>query len=135
MAAGDDVVTNRLGAQPQAGWMMTAQDHLNEVTKRSPVGLLRFSQSWEVVEANEAMLEMVEATCIADLQTMGGEEFIAPEYRDAVREQRSRRYRGEASTYECVLVGRRGARRQVILSGMPIMQDGTLAGTIITCVD
>ena len=114
---------------------MTTPIDLNEVTKRSPVGLLRFSESWKVVEANESMLAMVEVANLAELLGMHGDEFIAPEYRAAVQQERARRYRGEASTYECVLLGRRGGRRQVIVSGMPIMHDGQLAGTIITCVD
>src|SRR5436190_4289417 len=108
---------------------------VHEATRRSPVGLLRFSDSWEVLEANQALLDMLEVSSIDELRGLGAEKFIAPEYRADVELQRSRRYRGEASSYECVLLSRRGARRQVIVSGMPIMHDGVLAGTIITCVD
>jgi len=114
---------------------MTAQDELTEATKRSPVGLLRLSPTWEVLEANQAMLQMLEAANVEELQGVGGDAFIAPEFRAEVWQQRSKRQRGEASTYECVLLGRHGARRQVIVSGMPIMHDGALAGTILTCVD
>lgn len=114
---------------------MKVRDRLSDATKRSPVGLLRFSDGWEVLEANEAMLHMLEAASIAELQGLNAEDLIDPEFRDDFQQQRSKRYRGEASTYECVLLGRRGTRRQVIVTGMPIMHDGNLAGTIITCVD
>jgi len=99
------------------------------------VGWVRLSKTWEPLEANEAMFEIVEATDREELLHIPSVEFIAPEFREEALRHRSLRYEGKFSAYESVIVGLRGTRRRVFISAVPLMENGEFAGTILTVVD
>ncbi len=99
------------------------------------VGVLWLSESWQVIEANGPMLEMLE---VADLETLRGMpaiEFVAPECREALVAERAKRTEGKASTYESVVLGSKGTRRRVIITGTPLLKEGKFSGTLATYVD
>src|SRR5687768_12830516 len=88
------------------------------------VGVLWLSDRWEVQQASEAMLGMLEIEGMKDLLGAPAMEFVSPEFREALLEERARRREGVASSYESVLLGRKGTRRKVLVSGTPVTSDG-----------
>jgi PAS domain S-box-containing protein len=112
---------------------MPPEDH--DRSRFNPVGWLRLSSSWQTLEANEPMLEMLEVASLDELLDVPSIELVAPECREEMLRQRLQRFQGKSSTYESVLLGRRGTRRAVIISGVPILQNAELAGVILTVVD
>jgi two-component system, LuxR family, sensor kinase FixL len=114
---------------------MHTVDHYRRMAMNSSVGMLRLSHDWELIEANASMLEMLEIDNFEQLRGLSINDIVAPECRELIQRERAKRYSGIASTYELVLLGRRGRRSQVVVSAMPMMDGGAFGGVIATFAD
>jgi two-component system, cell cycle sensor histidine kinase and response regulator CckA len=96
-------------------------------------------ESGETVFANPAMCRMLEVDSPEELQGTDFRTFFTPESRRVMEIEHAKRVRGEVSTYEVELVGRRGGRRFVMITGTPATnaEEGldTLIGTFTDISD
>src|ERR1043165_898313 len=85
---------------------------------------------------NPAMCRMLEVDCLAELAGQTFHRFFTPASLERIRAEHERRSAGAASTYEVELVGARGGRRNLMISGTPLMTPaGVLDGLIGTFTD
>jgi PAS domain S-box-containing protein len=86
--------------------------------------------------ANPAMCRLLEVAGPEELAGHHYHEFYTPESVEVVRAEYDKRLQGVSSTYEVHLIGRRGTRRDAILSGSPVLgPDGKLLSLIGTFID
>ncbi len=106
------------------------------LAERSAVGVWQISVSGHTVYLNPAMCAMLEIAGPDELDGVPYHRFFAPESRETVAREHRKRFAGETSQYEIEIVGSRGTRRQVLVSGAPLLApDGRLEGYIGTFTD
>jgi PAS domain S-box-containing protein len=84
----------------------------------------------ETVFANPALCRMLEVTP-EELKGVDFRSFFSPESLKVLDRELARRSRGEASTYEVELIGKKGGRRRVMISGAPAIDPYTKLETLI----
>jgi PAS domain S-box-containing protein len=114
--------------------MSSAADY-PKLAQSASVGVMRLSDKFDFLEANDAVLRMLEVDSLEELRKLNVFDIVPPESLAIVRRETNQRGKGFASTYETVLIGRRGTRRNIIISSTPLMTDGVLTGVFSTYVD
>jgi diguanylate cyclase (GGDEF)-like protein/PAS domain S-box-containing protein len=100
------------------------------------VGMWQVSPTGETLYVNAAMCELLEVETPQEVAGKSYDLFFTPESVAAIRRERALRDRGTVSSYEVELVGRRGGRRHLMMSGAPVFgEDGRLQSVIGTCLD
>ncbi|MFP4541980.1 MAG: PAS domain S-box protein, partial [Opitutales bacterium] len=94
------------------------------VTQRD--GRLRF--------ANHHFLEML-GYSFAELQDKTPFDWTAPAHHEALLQSREQRLRGERSTYESSLIAADGEQIDVLITGVPILDEGAYEGSITVVTD
>lgn len=85
---------------------------------------------------NASMCRMLEISGPEELAGKKYHEFYTPESLEAIRTEHAKRLEGQPSTYTVTIVGRRGTRRSVLLSGSPVFgPDGEMTSLIGTFID
>jgi len=106
------------------------------LAESSAVGIWHVTPEGQTLYVNPAMLEMLEVDDPREMEGMSYHPFISSASLETVERERSKRLVGQASTYEAELLGRRGGKRSVLISGAPIVDDaGQLEGTTGTFID
>jgi two-component system cell cycle sensor histidine kinase/response regulator CckA len=106
------------------------------LSESSTVGIWQITLEGRTVYANRAMLAMLEVDGIEDLAGTTHRDFINPEHHASVAREHEKRRMGIASSYEVELVGRRGSRRNVVISGAPVRAPGgDVVGMVGTFMD
>ena len=130
-----------------AGWLAryarSFSKALSESEKRfralaesSAVGIWHVTPEGETLYVNPAMLEMLEVDDAREMEGVSYHPFISSASLETVERERSKRFVGQASSYEAELTGRRGGKRLVLISGAPILDDaGKLEATTGTFID
>ncbi|MFI5281038.1 MAG: PAS domain-containing protein, partial [Gemmatimonadales bacterium] len=99
-------------------------------------GVWHVSTDGRTLYANPAMCRLLEVEGPEELAGHHYHEFYSPESVAQVMAEYDKRVQGISSTYEVQIVGRRGTRRTVILSGSPVFgPDGKMASLIGTLID
>ena len=102
----------------------------------SGIGFWHIDVAGHTVYANPALCLMLEVSSPAELHGKTYHPFFAPESLPRMRQEHDKRSSGVASTYEVELVGLRGGRRNVVISGVPVTgDDGKLTGLFGTFTD
>ena len=116
--------------------LAASEQRYRALVENSAVGIWHVTTEGETLYVNSAMKRMLE---VDEGETMEGEtyhRYFSPGGLDRVERERSSRSAGLSSTYEVELLGRRGGRRPVLISGAPIQNDrGEMQGTIGTFID
>ncbi len=95
----------------------------------SGIGFWHIDAEGRTIYANPAMCQLLEVASIAELAGKTHHEFFTGASLELMRAEHDKRSSGLASTYEVELVGLRGGRRNVVISGVPVIDDkGVLTG-------
>jgi two-component system cell cycle sensor histidine kinase/response regulator CckA len=106
------------------------------LSESSTVGIWQITLEGRTVYANRAMLKMLEVDGIEDLAGTTHRDFVNPEHHASMAREHEKRRMGIASSYEVELVGRRGSRRNVVISGAPVRAPGgDVIGMVGTFMD
>jgi diguanylate cyclase (GGDEF)-like protein/PAS domain S-box-containing protein len=106
------------------------------LAEHSPVGIYQLTPAREVVYLNPAALTILEADDVEALTRVPFERFFTSESLETMRVEHAKRAFGSASTYEVETVGLRGTRRNLLVSGAPLLDaEGELHALIGTMID
>lgn len=89
----------------------------------SGIGFWHIDVDGHTVYANPALCLMLEVSSPAELRGKTYHQFFALESLSRMRHEHDKRSSGVASTYEVELVGVRGGRRNVVISGVPVTDE------------
>jgi two-component system cell cycle sensor histidine kinase/response regulator CckA len=88
------------------------------------IGFWHIDTRGHTVYANPAICLMLEVDSASDLQGITHHAFFTEASLQRMDAEHRRRSSGVASTYEVELLGRRGGRRNIIVSGVPVTDAG-----------
>jgi len=120
-----------------------AEQRLREAERRhralvedNGVGMWQVDPGGRTLYLNAAMCELLEVESPGEVIGKSYDAFFTPESIAAIRAQRALRDSGKISSYEVELLGRRGGRRHLMMSGAPVFgETGQLESVIGTCLD
>ncbi|MCG3179647.1 MAG: hypothetical protein BIFFINMI_01988 [Phycisphaerae bacterium] len=113
-----------------------AERQYRTLLEHTDVGVWLASADGPTLYVNAAMCRLLEVDDIGELAGASFLDFFSPRELETIRSHLALRAAGQASTYEVELTGRRGTRRNVILSGTPVMDDqGRLRSLLGTFTD
>ncbi len=113
-----------------------SEERYRALVESSPVGIWHVDREGYTLYANRVMCDLLEVAGLEELAGVTYRAFYQPEALARVEEERAKRWKGEHSTYEVELTGRRGTRRQVLVSGAPLFSpEGEPHSTLATVVD
>jgi PAS domain S-box-containing protein len=100
------------------------------------VGITQVALDGTTIFLNRAIRAMLEIDEDEEVRGLRYESFFSPESAAKIRRGLATRARGNVSSYEAVMVGRKGTRRHVMISGAPIADaNGRVESAIGTVVD
>ncbi len=109
-----------------------SEERFRNLAERNVVGIWHVTQEGRTLYANPSMCAMLEVDGPEALERGTYHQFFTPASLEVMKVELAKRRAGMASSYEAEMVGRRGTRRRVIISGAPhVRPDGTrtLIGT------
>ncbi len=113
-----------------------AEDRFHALADGSNAGIWHITPDGHTLYANPMMCRLLEIGGPEELAGQTYHGFFTPESLETMRAQHVRRPLGVASTYEVALIGRRGTRRDLLVSGAPVFApDGSLQSLIGTFID
>ena len=113
-----------------------SEQRYQALSENSAVGIWQVSQDGHSLYVNPTMRGMLELEPDEDAFRVNFNEFFTPESLETMRGEHAKRAAGLASSYEVELVGRRGGRRNVVISGAPLLgADGRVESLIGTFTD
>ncbi len=116
--------------------LWASEDLFRAIAEYSMIGIVQITPEGRVLYANPAAFRMYEVDDAAQLIGKPVESFLTPESRETVRAHHAMRSTGISSEYEVELVGARGTRRIVHITGTPIMTSGGMYNSMIgTMID
>ncbi|HEX6241877.1 MAG TPA: PAS domain S-box protein, partial [Polyangiales bacterium] len=102
----------------------------------SAFGFWQIDTEGRTVYLNAAMCALLELDSPEQLGSETYHRFFSPESLERMRSEHAKRASGGASTYEVELIGMRGGRRNLMISGAPLHDgQGALLGLIGTFMD
>jgi diguanylate cyclase (GGDEF)-like protein/PAS domain S-box-containing protein len=120
-----------------------AEQRLREAERRhsalvedNGVGIWQVTPTGRTIYLNAAMCELLEIDDRAEMVGLSYHPFFTAESIATIQRERAARDAGKVSSYEVELLGRRGGRRHLMMSGAPVFgEDGALQSVIGTCLD
>jgi diguanylate cyclase (GGDEF)-like protein/PAS domain S-box-containing protein len=113
-----------------------SEGRLRQIAETTPVGIYQMTLDYEVTYLNASACEMFEVNDEQEMNRYDFEQFFSAESLQLMRAEHAKRSSGVASTFEVDVVGRRGTRRDVLVTGAPLNNDrGEVEGVIGTLVD
>jgi PAS domain S-box-containing protein len=104
--------------------------------ENSGVGIWQITPEGYTLYANPAVCGMLEIDGPGELVGVTFHGFLTSESLETVRRHHALRAQNQASTYEAEIVGKRGTRRNVLISGAPLVSaNGQLQSMIASVVD
>jgi PAS domain S-box-containing protein len=126
-------ITERVQAEEA---LQASERRYRALAENAPVGIWQLSPEGHAVYANPAMFSLLQIESLEELPDEPFSAFLSGEDLQAVLQEHARRKDGVSSKYEVEMVGRRGQKRNVLISGAPILSsDGELQSTIGLAVD
>lgn len=116
-----------------------SEERFRRLAENSPVGIYQLSPERHPIYLNPVLLGMLEAEDSGEVAERPFESLFSAESLETLLRNHAVRAEGRASTYEVELIGLRGTRRSVLVSGAPIY-DGSgeplcSIGTVIDISD
>jgi PAS domain S-box-containing protein len=113
-----------------------SEDRYRTLAETASVGIWHVTPEGRTIYVNPAMCALVEIDSPAALARQTYHRYFTPESLTLIAAEEAKRPQGISSSYEVELVGQRGRRRTVSLTGAPILgPDGTLQSIIGTFID
>jgi diguanylate cyclase (GGDEF)-like protein/PAS domain S-box-containing protein len=113
-----------------------AESRHRALVERNGVGIWQVTPTGRTIYLNPAMCELLEIDSAFEVVGESYQPFFTPESLATIQGERPLRERGGISSYEVELLGRRGSRRHLMMSGAPVLDDdGRLHSMIGTCLD
>ena len=101
-----------------------SEQRYQALSEHSAVGICQVTFDGRTLYVNPTMRTMLEIEPEEDVSTIDFFSFVTPESVETMRGEHAKRLGGAASNYEVELVGRRGGRRNVVISGAPLLGAG-----------
>jgi PAS domain S-box-containing protein len=98
-----------------------SEERYRRLAEHGAVGIWEVDPEGRTIYANPTMLQMLEMDSVDPLRTSDFRRFFSPDSLRRMDIEIRRRTRGEPSSYQVELLGARGARRTVIVSGAPML--------------
>lgn len=98
-----------------------SEQRYQALSENSAVGIWQVSPAGGTRYINPTMRAMLELGAEDDLDGVNFYDFFTPDSLTTMRGEHAKRADGVASSYEVELVGRRGGRRNVVISGAPLL--------------
>jgi two-component system, cell cycle sensor histidine kinase and response regulator CckA len=118
---------------------LQSEERYRRLAEHGAMGIWEVTRDGRTVYANPAMCQMLEVQELAQLRGTDYRRFFTPESVAIMEREQQRRVLGEQSTYEVELIGALGRRRQVMISGAPVITPGqqleTFVGTFTDITD
>jgi PAS domain S-box-containing protein len=116
--------------------LLESEDLYRTIAESSRVGFWHVDRDGFTIYLNPAMCSILEIKNPEELAGKTYHLFFTPESLEVVRREHAKRPEGVASSYEVEIVGQRGGRRNVVISGAPLFSaDGQLQSLIGTFTD
>jgi two-component system, cell cycle sensor histidine kinase and response regulator CckA len=116
-----------------------SEERYRRLAEHGAMGIWEVTRDGRTVYANPAMCRMLEVEGLEQLRGMDYRGFFTAESTVVMEREQQRRLTGVQSTYEVELVGAQGRRRQVMISGAPVISPGqeleTFVGTFTDITD
>jgi PAS domain S-box-containing protein len=101
------------------------------LTENSPVGIWNISDEGSTIYMNGVMCDLLEIENPDEIKNETYHSFFTPEGLERINSENRKRAEGVVSSYEVTLIGKRGSRREVVISGGPLFgQVGDYKGMI-----
>jgi PAS domain S-box-containing protein len=118
------------------GALRASEEKYRTLAEAGGVGIWQVTPDGRTIYANPAMCALLEIDKPEELAGRTYHDFFPQHSQAVIEAERAKRPLGTASTYEVELVGRRGRRRVVVISGAPLLgPDGQLHSLIGTFTD
>ncbi len=145
-----DIVTDKKG---QPSIIVTACENITErkraekllqegekrfraLVENTPIGVWQDDAENKTVYVNPAMCRMLEIDNPHDVDGQGWKPFFTPESLERIAQEDKKRQAGNVSSYEVEIIGKHGAKRDVLVYGAPLLsENGEFLGTISTFLD
>ncbi|MEE8350805.1 MAG: bacteriohemerythrin [Rhodospirillales bacterium] len=102
----------------------------------TPAGIWQITPEGETVFINHALARMFELDDPEEAVGHFYKDFVTPDSAELIRKQLPKRHEGHTSQYEIEIVGKKGGKLPVLLTGSPIFSlDGKMVGRIATLID
>jgi PAS domain S-box-containing protein len=116
--------------------LYNSEKRYRALAEHSLVGVWRITPDGRTEYANPSMLNLLELEQPADLVGRSYLSFFTPESAVVINHEHQLHCKGAASSYEAELVGCRGRKRNVVISGSPLfVDDGKLTSLVATFTD
>jgi len=108
-----------------------SEERFKTITETSPIGIWEISQDRRTLYVNPATKSLLEVDSETDLMDKEIDSFFTLESLEVMKAEHTKRERGLQSSYELELIGSRGGRRNVVVSGAPLhSEEGKLTSLI-----
>jgi diguanylate cyclase (GGDEF)-like protein/PAS domain S-box-containing protein len=113
-----------------------SEQRYRALVDQTEVGMWQLDEHGRISYLNPAMKQLLGLDQDADLSGRYIDQFVAPEDRHRIAQDRQRRSEGLTTTSELRLLNPEGGDRQVLVHGAPVMvEDQLLRGHVGTCMD
>jgi PAS domain S-box-containing protein len=126
-------ITDKVRAEAE---LSSSRQRFEALADHSGVGIWEIDRDGHTVYLNASMRDLLELDEPAQIVGQTFHSFFTPESLETMRREHGKRASGRSSTYQVEIVGQRGGRRHVMVSGAPrVDEHGALLGLIGTFCD
>jgi len=97
-----------------------SEERYRSLAENSRIGFWQTTLDGHTIYINPAMCQMLEIEESEELHGKTYDSFYDDENREIIKHELAKREKGISSTYEVELIGRKGTKRNVMISGAPI---------------
>ncbi|NBC34414.1 MAG: response regulator [Alphaproteobacteria bacterium] len=116
--------------------LQEVEERFRVLAETAQVGIWQAAPDGRTLYINPAMCEILEIRSANEIDPYGYQVFFTAESWQRLQAERAKRTGGERSTYEVELIGRKGTRRHMLVTGAPLWApNGSLHSTIGTFTD
>ncbi|MBK8267714.1 MAG: PAS domain S-box protein [Planctomycetes bacterium] len=116
--------------------LQESEERFKGIADHGSVGIWQVGLDQRSIYANRAMCDLLEVDSEEELKGIHVSSFCKPDEWMQINQEFGRRNNGVASTYEIDLIGRRGTKKRVLISGAPLRtSEGAVRGSIATFTD
>ena len=116
--------------------LIESEKRYRTIAESSRVGFWHIDKDGFTIYLNAAMCSILEIKNPEELAGKTYHSFFTPESLEVMNPEHAKRPKGIASSYEVEIVGQHGGRRNVVISGAPLLsEDGQLQSLIGTFTD